>query len=121
MKIVKYLFVGGVAAIVDLSIFVIFAKILGYNYLIIGTISFVTATAVNYILSIKFVFKSGTKHKRHKEIILVYIISGIGLLLNLTGLYLFISKLHIEMITSKIAVSFIVFFWNYFMRKYYVF
>ena len=54
MKIIKYFFVGAAAALTDISLFYIFAKLLGYNYLIVAFFSFITATLVNYILSIKY-------------------------------------------------------------------
>ena len=50
MKIIKYFLVGAIAALTDISLFYIFAKLLGYNYLIVAFFSFITATFVNYIL-----------------------------------------------------------------------
>jgi len=121
MKIFKYLSIGIVASLVDILLFSLFAKFLGFNYLIVGFFSFIIATGVNYILSIHYVFESGIKHSKKKEIILVYIISAIGLLINLSMLYLFIDFLNFEMIFSKILSAGIVFFWNYFARSVYVF
>lgn len=120
-SIIRYLFVGGIAAVVDISIFSIFAKILGYNYIFICAISFTIATFVNYILSIRFVFESCVRNSKRSEVILVYVISAAGLLINLVVLYICISILHVEKIISKVIATGIVFFWNYFVRKYYVF
>ena len=50
MKIIKYFLVGAIAALTDISLFYILAKLLGYNYLIVAFFSFITATFVNYIL-----------------------------------------------------------------------
>jgi len=121
MKIVKYFSIGSVAALTDILLFSLFAKFFGFNYLIVGFFSFIVATGVNYILSIRYVFESGTRHSKKKEIILVYIISAIGLLINLSMLYLFIDLLDFEMIFSKILSTGITFFWNYFARRMYVF
>ena len=38
--IILYLFVGGVAALTDLIIFFIFAKMLGFNYIFITIVGF---------------------------------------------------------------------------------
>jgi putative flippase GtrA len=121
MKIVRYFFVGGVAFVVDISIFTVFAKIVGFNYLIVGFFSFLIATAVNYSLSIRHVFESGAKHSKKKEIFLVYTVSAIGLAMNLFVLYLSVDICGLEMIFSKILATAVVFFWNYFMRRFYVF
>ena len=121
MKIVKYFLVGGSAAIVDISLFVIFAKFLQYNYLLVGLFSFIIATLVNYILSIKYVFESGAKHTQKKELALVYFVSAVGLLFNLLILYISIDILALEMVISKLLATGIVFFWNYLIRKYFIF
>ena len=72
MLIVKYFFVGGISALVDIMLFTIFAKLLNYNYIVVGTITFIIATRINYFLSINLVFKSGIKYKKNQEIILVF-------------------------------------------------
>lgn len=121
MKIIKYFFVGGSAAIVDVGLFFIFAKFLGFNYLIVGFFTFIIATFVNYYLSIKFVFDSGKKFKKHFEVILVYIVSATSLLLNLLLLYLFHEKFLLDVGLSKIIVTGLLFFFNYSVRRFFIF
>jgi len=67
IRLVRYFGVGATAAAVDISLFTYFAGYLGYNYLIVGTITFVLATAVNYVLSVRFVFESGIRFARHHD------------------------------------------------------
>lgn len=121
LKIVRYFFVGGIAAVVDIALFAIFAKYLGYNYIAVACVSFFAATLVNYLISIKFVFESGARHGKKKEVSLVYLVSGVGLGLNLLILYISISILGIEKITSKVIATGLVFFWNYYARKHFIF
>jgi len=121
MKIFKYSFVGALAAIVDISLFSFFASYLEFNYLVIGFISFSIATWINYIISIRYVFNSSLKHSKSKEIILIYMVSLVGLLLNLIILYIMIDIFYMHLIISKITATSMVFFWNYFIRKLYVF
>lgn len=121
MKIAKYFIVGAIAALTDISLFYIFTRLLGYNYLIVAFFSFTIATFVNYILSIMYVFKSGIKFSKKKEISLIYIISGIALLINQISLYILIDLITVEMTLSKIIATIITFFWNYFIRKNYIF
>ena len=48
-------------------------------------ISFVFAAIVNYVLSLIVVFQRG-RHSLHKEVLLVYMLSAIGLLINVAVL-----------------------------------
>ncbi len=121
MKIIKYFFVGGTAAVVDIGLFFIFAKYLNYPYLLVGFTTFILATFVNYYLSIKFVFQSGSKFKKYNEVIIIYIVSAISLALNLCLLYCFHEILLFDVGLSKIVVTGLLFFFNYFIRKFFVF
>lgn len=121
MQIIKYAFVGGTAAVVDVSLFVIFAQVLQFPYLLVGFLTFLIATFVNYILSIKFVFQSGVKHTKKKEVILIYLVSAIGISLNLLVLFIAHEFFHLELFVSKIIATGTVFLWNYYIRKQYIF
>ncbi len=121
MKIIKYFIVGSVAAITDISLFYIFAKLLELNYFLVAFFSYTIATFVNYILSIRFVFKSGIKYSKKAEIILIYLISGIAIFINQLSLYILVNLLFIKLITSKIIATVITFFWNYYMRNNFIF
>ena len=117
----KYLLVGGTAAAVDITIFFVFAKLVGFNYLSIGAVGFIAATFVNYLLSVRFVFESGIKFSKKEELALVYIASSMGLAINLGILYLCIEIAMIETMTSKLIATASVFFWNFFSRKQLIF
>lgn len=121
MKIIKYFFVGGTAAIVDVGLFFVFAKFLGFNYLIVGFFTFLIATFVNYYLSIKFVFKSGKKFKKKEEVVLVYLVSASSLGLNLLLLYILHEFVKLDVGLAKIIVTGLLFFYNYSIRKFFIF
>lgn len=121
MKIVRYFFVGGAAAAVDIGIFFVFAKLAGCDYLLVGCIGFLVATAVNYALSVKHVFRSGIRYSKGKEIALVYLVSMVGLAINQLVLYLLIDKMGSEIMLAKLAATGVVFFWNFSARHFIVF
>ena len=121
MKIVRYFFVGGAAAIVDIGIFFLFAKLAGYDYLLIGCIGFLVATAVNYVLSVKHVFRSGIRYTKRKEVALVYLVSMVGLAINQLVLYVLIDHMHSELMLAKLTATGVVFFWNFSVRYFIVF
>jgi len=121
MKIVGYFVVGGIAATVDISLYTLFAVYLDFNYMTVAFSSFVIATFVNYFLSIKHVFDSGSRFSSKHEITAVFVASGIGLLMTLAILYLAIDLIGMDKFVSKIIATGLVFGWNYSIRNYYIF
>lgn len=117
----RYLAVGGVAACVDIGLFVLFAKVLELPYLRVAAGTFLLATLVNYWLSVRFVFVSGRRFRRRWEITLVYAISAIGLALNQAILSACVELGHLDLLHAKLAATGIVFFWNYLARRLFVF
>ena len=121
MKIIKYFLVGSIAALADLILFYIYAKLLSYNYQLVAFFSFIIATFLNYILSIKYVFKSEIKHPKKIEITLIYLISGIAIIVNQISLYVLVEYIAVDLVFSKILATITTFLWNFIMRKNIVF
>ena len=121
MRIVKYFFVGGTAAVVDIGLFSFFAGYLGWPWIPVSISTFILATLVNYLLSIRFVFESGVRHQRHVELVGVFVVSGLALLVNQVVLYIAIELVGLQLIISKIIATGVVFFWNYYGRSKFVF
>ncbi len=93
MQIARYFVVGGVAASVDLGIFLPPVYLLDVNYLIAAAASFLVAILVNYLLSIRHVFESNACFSKKGEIAAIYMVSAIGLLINQLMLVLTVSHL----------------------------
>jgi putative flippase GtrA len=121
LLLIRYLLVGGVAALIDISFFFIFAKLVGFNYLYVASAGFIIATFINYLLSIRWVFKSGVRFTKMQEVLLVYLVSAMGLTLNLLVLFTMVDSLEIELMLSKLIATASVFFWNYFIRRNFIF
>ena len=121
MRIIRYFVVGGIAATVDLAVFTLFARVLGYNYLVVAFFSFILATAVNYVLSIAFVFRSGARFGKNAEISMTFLVSGLGLVINQVTLWVLVEKLKVDMVVAKVCATAAVFFWNYGARAHVVF
>lgn len=121
MKIIRYGLVGATAATIDFSIFAVFAKWLGFNYLVVGCVGFIVATAVNYILSVRFVFQRGVRFRPVQEVALIFLVSGLGLVVNQGVLYVGIGVLGWEMLLTKVLATGSVFLWNFGIRSGFVF
>ncbi len=121
MQIVRYFFVGGVAAVVDIAVFAALINLLDVHYLVAGVAGFLLATGVNYVLSVRHVFAAGARFSRRKELLAVYAVSAVGLLWHQAALYAGVEMLGMNVYAAKIGAIALVFFWNFFLRKHFVF
>lgn len=119
-KFAAYFVVGGLTAIMEISLFTIFLYGAGLHYLVAGTLSFILATAFNYWLTIRFVFQNSTR-PRHHEIFLVYVVSAVGIVINLGVLALGIELFHTHPLIGKVAGTASAFAWNFGARYFWVF
>jgi putative flippase GtrA len=117
----RYFLVGGAAAVVDIGLFLYFAQRLGMPYLRVGAASFVVATLVNYLLSVRFVFVSGQRFRRRWEVVLVFAVSLVGLGINSAILWAGVEHAHSPLLLAKVAATGVVFFWNFAARRVLVF
>lgn len=121
MKIAKYFLVGGAAAAVDFLLFALLVKVLDLGWMGAAGFSFCAATLVNYLLSIRHVFRSGARFAKQHEMALVFAVSAIGLLINQSALGILIEWFGVDMLLAKIAATGSVFFWNYGARRHFIF
>lgn len=120
-NIARYFAVGGVAAAVDIGLFLFFAQYLGMPYLRVAPFTFVAATLVNYLLSVRFVFVSGVRFRRGVEVLLVFAVSAVGLGVNQAILLACVEWLGFALLVAKVCATGTVFFWNYGARRLFVF
>jgi putative flippase GtrA len=66
-------------------------------------------------------FESGARFAKHQEILLTFLVSGVGLLVNQLALYLLVRFLGLEVLIAKIGAIGTTFFWNYIARQSFIF
>lgn len=111
----RYVFVGGIAFIVDGgSLF--FIEKTGINYLIAAVFAFVIGLICNYILSKLLVFKK-SKVDGRVEFIVYGVIGVIGLLFTEIIMYILTDIVGIYFMLSKVVAAIIVLLWNFLARK----
>ena len=109
----RYIFVGGFAFLTDAFTLWLCEKWM--NYMIAAAIAFVVGLAVNYALSIWFVFSESSKVKNKVKEFVVYGI--IGLIITEGIMYLFTDVFGLYFLISKIIAAAIVLVWNFAARK----
>ena len=121
IKVLIYLCIGGMAALIEWGGFYFLNHWLLVNYLLATALAFAFSTLCHYLLGNIFVFNSGTRYERKKELSLVFLVSTIGLLFNLLLMGLFVGYFALNTMVAKVAASAIVVVWNYLSRKKWIF
>lgn len=117
----RYTFVGGIAFLVDFGTLALLTEVFKLHYLVSAGIAFILGLTVNYLLSISWVFNNRTMDNRLLEFILFSIIGLIGLGFNELFMWILTDILAIYYLLSKIITTIIVYFWNFFARKFILF
>ena len=118
LQFLLYLIVGGLATLVDWGFFYVFRSIVGIPLLAANIFAFLISTFANWAFGRLFLFR----HAAHDssvplEIAKVYLTNLVGLLLNLGILWVTVEKLAFAPMGAKILATFLVFFWNFSIRK----
>lgn len=121
VQLFRYGFVGGAAFIVDYGALYILTEYAGFHYLLSATIAFILGLLTNYLLSISWVFNNGKMSNRLLEFLVFALIGVIGLGLNTIIMYISTDLLGVHYMISKIISTILVFFWNFFARKFILF
>ena len=115
-----YFAVGGICALLDWALFAVFLYGAELHYLISATISFIIATGVNYILSVMYVFETGRRSKA-EQIVLVYLASAVGILINLAVLGGLIEFVGLHPLLAKLVGTGSTLGWNFGARYFWIF
>lgn len=121
IQMIRYSISGAIAFSVDIALLFILTEYTIMNYLVAAVIAFIVGMFIVYLLSVTWVFSKRSLKSRHKEIWVFFIIGMIGLGLNEVIIYTFTEYINIHYMKSKLISTAIVYFWNFFNRKYILF
>ncbi|MBI5680415.1 MAG: GtrA family protein [Methanobacterium sp.] len=113
----RYIFVGGIAFIVDFGSLFILTQYFGIYYLFSAAIAFILGLIANYALSIKWVFNKRTLNNIWSEFTIFTVIGVIGLGLTVLFMWFFTEYITLYYLFSKIITASLVLFWNFSARK----
>ena len=113
----KFLIVGGLSFVLDFIIYYVLKNYFSVYYLIAGFFSFTLSLIFNYLMSMKFVFKSKDDLKKTHEFIIFVTLSVMGLGLNLLCLFILVDIYKMNDLIAKILVAGIVMVFNFVTRK----
>jgi putative flippase GtrA len=119
-QIVKFVIVGGLSFVLDFIIYFVLTQFLAVYYLIAGFLSFTLSLIFNYLMSMKFVFKSKDSLTKTTEFSIFASLSVMGLGLNLLCLYILVDFIGMNDLWAKIVVAGIVMVFNFVTRKLFI-
>lgn len=120
VQMIKYGAVGAVAFVVDYGILVLLTEVFGLYYLLSATIAFCLSIFVSYFGSIIWVFNNPNTGNKKKDVFFFFAIGLVGLVLTDLFMWTFTEGLHILYLFAKVISTAVVFFWNFFARKFYL-
>ncbi len=120
-QLFRYSLVGGLAFMADVTILVFLTEFHSVNYLFSAGVGFLVGLLINYILSVTWVFSESSYDSKILEFIFFLSIGLIGLVFNELFIWVFTEKVKTHYLASKIVTTALVYFWNFFARKYLVF
>ena len=113
----KFVVVGGLSFVLDFIIYYVLTNFLSVYYLIAGFFSFTLSLIFNYLMSMKFVFKSKEDLKKTHEFAIFATLSVMGLGLNLLSLFILVDLFKMNDLIAKVFVAGIVIVFNFVTRK----
>ena len=117
IQFIRYFFVGGIAAGINIGTLYLMVDIFNINYILSNIVGFILGIVVNYSLSKMFVFTDNEDINKIFEIVMYVIIGILGLIFDTFMLWIFTSKIGIYYMISKIISTMLTFVWNFVARK----
>jgi putative flippase GtrA len=113
----RFAVVGLVSLAVEYSLLLYMVEVQSINYLVATTISFFASVVVNYLLSMRYVFKRREDISRKREFTIFAVLSAIGLGLNDLYMFVGVGVLNIGYQAMKLISTFFVTWYNFFSRR----
>lgn len=111
--------VGIFGSVVYLVLLTLLVELLGVEPVVATMISFTPVFFVSYYLTHTWVFRSATKHK--SALIKYAVVTGLGFLINVTGMYLAVHIMDMWYLSSQVILFIIVAMNNYLLNRYWTF
>jgi putative flippase GtrA len=117
VQMARYLVVGGLAFVADFGSLVLLTSLCGWYYLYSAAAAFLLGLAINYALSVTWVFKVRAVKNAHAEFLLFGLIGLVGLGINQVLLWTLTDGLGLDYSQSKLLSTPLVLAWNFGARK----
>jgi len=119
-QFIKFGFVGGVCFLFEYLLLALFKEVFGIYYLIAAALAFLSSTVLNYILSMRFVFRAKEDSTKPRLFIIYVLLSITGLGINTFLVWLGVDVLGINLYITKLFATLVVLIYNFITRKIFI-
>lgn len=116
-QILKFGIVGVICTIIDFGVTILLKEVFHTWYLFANGAGFTVSVVVNYILSMKYVFRGKKGANKIKEFIIFAVLSIIGLLLSELIMWIAVDRMQLHYVLSKVGATALVMIFNFVTRK----
>ncbi len=117
LQIAKFSAVGTTCFFVDYGLMIFLTEATPMEYFSSCAVSFIVSTILNYILSMRFVFKGRDNLSWVQELLIFVFLSLVGLGINQIIMWVMVEKVRVFYMLSKIIAALIVSTFNFVSRK----
>jgi len=121
VQLLRYTLVGACAFAFDFSCLFFLTSCCHVYYLVSAAIAFLIGLAVNYVLSVAWVFNRRRMNKWFSEFAVFALIGLGGLVLNEVFIWFFTEVILLFYLLSKVISTVLVYLYNFLVRKYVLF
>ena len=122
VQLFRYFFSGGIAFLIDKTMFALLRYGFDLNVFLATSIGFIVGLIVTYLLSIFWIFDKRRLESRSNEFLIFALIGIVGLLLMNVFVWFFSKIIGWQFdFICNLAATIIVTFWNFFAKKYILF
>jgi len=117
IQFIRYVFVGGMAFVVDYGALFLLAHFAGLHYLLAASISYLLGMVCNYLISVNWVFDFRRVTQWQREFIIFFLIGIAGLILNGVAISLLVEAFGLAYMAAKLVAAALILFFNFGARK----
>ena len=116
-QVIRFGVVGVIATLIDMGLLLLLREVMHMDVLLASAIGFSVSMVVNYLLSMRFVFR-GKEGSKCKEFTLFAVLSIGGLCVNQGLMWLGVRYLHRYYLAVKVFAAVVVTVYNFVTRKF---
>ncbi len=116
-QILRFTLVGGLCFLIDYGLLALLVEAAGWSALAASAASFTVSVLVNYLLSVRFVFRRREDAGRGREMLVFLLMSAAGLGLNQLLMLIGTRSLGLHYLIVKPAAAILVLVYNFVTRK----
>ena len=115
IELIKFLAAGGSCFALELFVLWTLTELGGINYLWSAGLAFSIAVAVNYVMCVRWVWRSARRTSKSAAIFLLTSVAGLGI--NQLSMYLMVERLGLHYMMAKIFSTALVTVWNFITKR----